>query len=165
MINIIVAYAENRVIGREGRIPWSIKGEQRRFRELTMGHVVVMGRRTFEEIGRPLPGRWNIIISSTKKFEGEYCCTVASLAQAMELAGAREIYVAGGARLYAEALPLAEKLYITKIHDRVEGDTCFPEFDESDFIKVEEEHISGEIPYTYLTYIRKLSGQGALSEV
>ena len=165
MINIIVAHAENRVIGRAGRIPWNIKGEQRRFRELTIGHAVVMGRRTFEEIGRPLPGRLNIIVSSTKKFEGENCCTVASLAQAMELAGERELYVAGGARLYAEALPLADKLYITQIHDEVEGDTCFPEFDERAFMKIEEERISGEIPYTYLTYIRKPSGQGALTEV
>ena len=165
MIAIIVAYAQNRVIGRDGRIPWKIKGEQLRFRELTLGQAVVMGRRTYEEIGRPLPGRMNFVVSATKNIDAENCRTVASLAEAIALAGEREIYIAGGARLYAEALPLAEKLYVTQLHRPVEGDTFFPAFDESLFVKEEGARIPGEIPYTYLTYTRKPSGQCAASEV
>ena len=129
MIAIIAAYAQNRVIGRDGRIPWKIRGEQARFRELTLGQAVVMGRRTYEEIGHPLPGRMNFVVSSTKNFDAENCQTVASLAEAIALAGDRDLYVSGGAKLYAEALTVAEKMYITEIHREVEGDTFFPIFD------------------------------------
>ena len=151
MLAIIVAYLQNRVIGRDGRIPWKIPGEQARFRALTTGQAVVMGRRTYEEIGRPLPNRMNFVVSSTKTFDGENCRTVASLAEAMALAGERDLYVSGGAKLYEEALPLAEKLCITEIHRQVEGDTFFPPFDESQFDKVVEAVCPGDIPYTYVT--------------
>ena len=165
MLAIIVAYSQNRVIGRNGRIPWKIPGEQARFRALTTGQAVVMGRRTYEEIGRPLPNRMNFVVSSTKTFDGENCRTVASLAEAMALAGDRDLYVSGGAKLYEEALPLAEKLCITEIHREVEGDTFFPPFDESLFDKVVEAVCPGDIPYTYVTYTRKAAGQTAASEV
>ena len=165
MLAIIVAYSQNRVIGRDGRIPWKIKGEQIRFRELTLGQAVVMGRRTYEEIGRPLPGRMNFVVSSTQNFDGENCRTVASLAEAIELAGERDLFVSGGARLYEEALPLADKLYITEIHREVEGDTFFPPFDETLYEKSCEDTTSGDMPYTYVTYTRKAAGQTAASEV
>ncbi len=165
MIAIIAAYAQNRVIGRDGRIPWKIPGEQARFRELTLGQAVVMGRRTYEEIGHPLPGRMNFVVSSTKNFDTENCQTVASLAEAIALAGDRDLYVSGGAKLYAEALPVAEKLYITEIHREVEGDTFFPIFDETMFDKTREAYCPGEMPYTYMTYTRKTTGQAATSEV
>ena len=155
MVALIVAYAKNRVIGNQGIIPWKIKGEQKRFRELTTGNVVVIGRRSFEEIGKPLPNRMNIVVSSTKKFAGENCYTVGSLKEAIQLAGNRDIFVSGGARLYEEALPVVEKMYITEIEATIDGDTYFPEFDEANFVKVIDERFEGEIPYTYVTYTRK----------
>ena len=155
MIALIVAYAKNRVIGNKGCIPWRIKGEQKRFKELTTGNVVIMGRRSYEEIGRPLPNRTTIVVSNTKKYEAENCMTAGSLAEAIEMAGGRDVFISGGARLYEEALPLVEKMYITEIDAIIEGDTYFPEFDQKQYVKeIEEEH-DGEIPYTYVTYTRK----------
>ena len=155
MIGLIVAYTKNRVIGNKGCIPWKIKGEQKRFRELTTGNVVVMGRRSYEEIGRPLPNRTTIVISNTKNFDCENCMTAKSLAEALELAGDRKVYISGGARLYEEALPLVEKMYITEIDAEIEGDTSFPIFDEELFEKEINERVEGEIPYTYVTYTRR----------
>ncbi len=100
MIALIAALSKNRVIGKEGRIPWKIKGEQKRFKELTTGNVVIMGRRSYEEIGRPLPGRTTIVVSSTKDFTGENCYTARSLFEAIRFAGDRDIFVSGGAGLY-----------------------------------------------------------------
>lgn len=155
MIALIVAYTKNRVIGNKGQIPWKIKGEQRRFRELTTGNVVVMGRRSYEEIGRPLPNRTTIVVSNTKNFDAENCMTAKSLAEAIEMAGDAKIYISGGARLYEEALPLVEKMYITEIDAEIEGDTYFPEFDREQFIREVDEVVEGEIPYSYVTYTRK----------
>ena len=155
MIALIVACARNKVIGDKGKIPWRIKGEQRRFRELTTGNVVIMGRRSYEEIGKPLPNRMNIVVSSTKEFSGENLVTVESLDEAIRAAGDRDVYISGGARLYEEALPIVEKMYITEIEAEIEGDTYFPDFDESEFYKEINERADGEISYTYVTYTRK----------
>lgn len=155
MISLIVAYANNRVIGNKGCIPWKIKGEQKRFRELTTGNVVIMGRRSYEEIGRPLPNRTTIVVSGTKNFDAENCMTATSLEEAIKLAGDRDCYISGGARLYEEALPLVEKMYITEIDAIIEGDTLFPEFDENEFVKEVNERFEGDINYTYVTYTRK----------
>ena len=155
MIALIVAYANNQVIGNKGCIPWRIKGEQKRFRELTTGNVVIMGRRSYEEIGKPLPNRTTIVVSRTKKFEGENCYTADSLSAAIELAGDKDIYISGGARMYEEALPLVERMYITEIDLDVEGDTFFPAFEKEKFVKEINEHFEGEIPYTYVTYTRR----------
>lgn len=156
MIALIVAVSENGVIGRDGAMPWRIPGELKRFRELTTSNVVIMGRRTYEAIGcRPLPGRTNIIVSRTRNFDGENCLTAGSLEEAIRLAGDRDIYIGGGARLYEEALSLVEKMYITEVHCAVEGDTWFPAFDAEQFVKEVDEHHEGEIPFTYVTYTRK----------
>ena len=154
MLALIVAYDKNRVIGKDGKIPWKIEGEQQRFRDLTLGNVVIMGRRTYEEIGRPLPGRTTIVISKTAEFRGENCYTAHSLAEAIKLAGNKDIFISGGAALYAEALPLCEKLYITEIDAEFEGDTYFPCFDKSLYKKEIAAVVSGEIPYTYITYTK-----------
>jgi dihydrofolate reductase len=154
MIALIVAYANNQVIGNKGCIPWKIKGEQKRFRELTMGNVVIMGRRSYEEIGKPLPGRTTIVISNTKKFDYDNCLTAKTLEEAIELAGDKDIYIAGGVRLYEESLALVEKMYVTEIDLEVEGDTYFPHFEQEQFIKEVEEKHEGEIPYIYVTYTK-----------
>ncbi len=159
MTALIVAYTRNRVIGNKGRIPWKIKGEQRRFRELTTGNVVIMGRRSYEEIGHPLPNRFTVVVSNTASFEAENCTTAGSLKEAIEkaqkLQPGKNIYISGGAGLYKEAVDLVEKLYITEIDAEIEGDTFFPVFDETEFTKETEERVEGEIPYTYVTYTRK----------
>lgn len=155
MIALIVAYAHGNIIGNKGKIPWNIKGEKSRFRELTTGNVVVMGRRSFEEIGKPLPNRTTLVISSTKQFEMDGVHTVSSLEEAINKAGNRDIFISGGERLYQEAIDIVEKMYITEIDLHVDGDTKFPEFDENDFIKTTEKTVDGDIPYKYLTYTRK----------
>lgn len=155
MIALIVAFAKGQVIGNKGCIPWKIKGEQKRFKELTTGNVVIMGRRSYEEIGKPLPNRTTIVISSTQNYDGENCMTAKSVAEAIEMAGERDIYISGGARVYEEALPLVEKMYITEVDLEVDGDTYFPPFDKEQFIKEIDERFEGEIPYTYVTYTRK----------
>ena len=155
MIAIIAAYDKNRAIGKNGKIPWNIPGEMDRFRDLTTGNTVIMGRLTYEEIGKPLKNRDNIVISKTKIFSGENLRTVSSLSEALHICKTEDIFIAGGEKLFAEALPLCEKLFITEIHGDFEGDRFFPDFDKSLFYCQTEKIVGGNIPYTYLTYTRK----------
>ena len=145
MIGLIVARSKNNVIGRHGEIPWKIKGEQKFFKELTTGNIVVMGRKSYEEIGHPLPNRQNIIVSKTMKYEGENLITVSSLAEALALADNSNIYIAGG---YG--------MYITEVDMNIEdGDVFFPEFDVNDFDLIIGETFGENTKYTRTTYIRK----------
>lgn len=155
MVSLIVAYGNNKVIGNLGKMPLDIKGELKRFKELTTGNVVIMGRRTYESIGRPLPDRMNIVISNTKEYNEVNVKTAKSLEEAIRMAGDKEIYISGGSRVYEEALSMVEKMYITEVDITIDGDTYFPEFDESRFIKEINEKVDGEIPYVYVTYTRK----------
>lgn len=155
MIALIVAFSKNQVIGNGGCIPWKIKGEQKRFKELTIGNVVIMGRHSYEEIGKPLPDRTTIVISNTKNFNSKNCFTVKSLQEGIWLAGNKNIYIAGGAKVYKESLPLVEKMYITEIDKIIEGDTFFPPFCKNLFFKELNKKFKGEISYTYVTYTRK----------
>ncbi len=154
MLALIAAVSKNNVIGNKGRIPWRIKGEQKKFRELTTGKIVIIGKRSFEEIGRPLPGRTTIVISNSVRYEYENCLTLGSLAEAIEYVGNRDAYIAGGEQLYREAMPLADRLYLTRVGLEVEGDTFFPEFDTDHFQLIEDVKIEAEVPYNYLTYER-----------
>ena len=160
MIGLIVAYSNNRVIGRKGEIPWRIKGEQRRFKELTTGNVVIMGRRSYDEIGRPLPNRFNIIVSKTADYSAENLVTVPSLndaiAYAKEHFPEKNIYLSGGAGIYREGLDLCDALYVTEVDLTIpDGDTFFPEIDENLYEKTVDEEIDGEIPYKYVTFTKK----------
>lgn len=103
MVGLIVARSTNNVIGKNGQIPWKIKGEQRQFKELTTGNIVVMGRKSYEEIGHPLPNRKTIVVSKSKRFEAENLTTVSSIKEAIKMAGNQDIYIAGGYCLYKEA--------------------------------------------------------------
>jgi len=156
MIALIVAFSKNRVIGNKGIIPWKIKGEQKRFKELTTGNVVVMGRRSYEEIGKPLPNRTTIVISNTKTYSDVNCMTATSLNEALKMAEGKNVYIAGGVQLYKESIQLVDKMYITLIDENVEGDTFFPQFNEGDFNIQVDERFEGEIPYTYMTYSRRI---------
>lgn len=156
MIGLIVARSKNNVIGKDGQIPWKIKGEQKQFKELTTGNVVIMGRKSYEEIGHPLPNRENIIVSSSKNFEGENLVTVHSLKEALELAGERDVYIAGGYGLFKEAIDIVDKMYITEVDIEIEdGDTLFPEFNIEEFDFMEGEAGGEEIKYRRTLYNRK----------
>lgn len=157
MIGLIVAYTRTRTIGDKGIIPWRIKGEQKRFKELTTNNVIIMGRRSYEEIGHPLPNRVNIIVSRTKSYDADGCITVSSLEEALTEAKKykKDIYIAGGAMLYEEAMDLVDVMYITEIESDIDGDTKFPEFNKDDFERKVDEHVDGDIPYAYVTYTRK----------
>lgn len=155
MIAIIVAIDKNRGIGNKGTMPWKIKGELERFKSLTTGNVVVMGRRTFEAIGKPLKNRMNVIVSSTLDINEENCISVRSLQEALEKYKNQDIYISGGSQLYQEALAYAERLYITEIDMEAEVDTYFPEFNKEQYHKQIEKEVQGEINYRYCTYFKK----------
>ena len=129
-ISIIVAVAQNGVIGTGGTMPWHISEDFRHFKEVTLGHSVVMGRKTYESIGRPLPRRRNIVITRNSDLRIEGCEMAPSLEAALAMCeGEEEVFVIGGGEIYRQALPLAHKLYITHVGVSVEGDTRFPTID------------------------------------
>ena len=157
MTALIAARSRNNVIGKDGKIPWKIRGEQEQFRRLTTGNTVIMGRRTYEEIGHPLPGRETIVVSRTKQFCGEALRTAASLAEALKTAEGGDIFIAGGHSLYKEAIPVADVMYITEVDLVVEdGDVFFPEFEDKDFEKETGETLGEDIRYTRTIYRRKV---------
>lgn len=156
MIGLIVARSKNNVIGKNGEIPWKIRGEQKQFKELTTGNVVIMGRKSYEEIGHPLPNRKNIIVSKTKSFEDKNLVTVSSLQEALATINDEQVYIAGGYRLFKEALPLVDIMYITEIDMIIEdGDVFFPEFDPEEFDLVVGETNGEDVKYTRTIYKRK----------
>ena len=134
MLSLIWAMDEKRLIGCDNRLPWNLPADMQWFRRQTMGKPVLMGRKTFDSIGRPLPGRLNLIMTRQQGLEIEGCTVVHSLAEAVAAAGdAEEIMVIGGAEIYARLLPMARRLYMTRIEHAFEGDTWFPDFDESEW--------------------------------
>jgi dihydrofolate reductase len=161
MIAIVAAYSKNRVIGNDGRIPWKLHNEQKRFRDLTVGNIVIMGRKTFESVGRRLPDRMTIVLSRTCNFKGGCnLYTARSLQEAFEYAESHadlsDIFIAGGAGVYAEALPFCSKMYITEIDAYTAGNVLFPDFDTSLFTKtVDSKVFSDTLAYSYVTFTRK----------
>ena len=155
---VIVAAAENGVIGRNNALPWHLPEDLRYFKKVTMGKPIVMGRKTFESIGRPLPGRTNIVITRNPDFQAEGVRAVASLDEALRLAedialidGAQEVVVIGGAEIYKAAIPRAGRLYITEVHASVEGDACLPQVEWKYWREIGREHhpALGTNPYDY----------------
>lgn len=140
MLGLIAAVASNGVIGAQGQLPWRLPEDLRFFKQQTMGRPVIMGRRTWESIGRPLPGRQNIVVTHSKDVRAEGATVVGSLAAALAAcAGAEEVFVIGGAELYRAALPMADRLVLTEIHREFDGDVRFPEFDRGDWREVRRE--------------------------
>ena len=128
MLSLIVAVAENGVIGARGALPWRLPDELAHFKRTTLGKPVLMGRRTYESLGRPLPGRANVVVSRDPKFSTHGTLVARDLDEAIGMhAAAPEQFVIGGASLYAEALPRAERIYLTRVHARPSGDVFFPE--------------------------------------
>ena len=139
MISLIVAYDKNRLIGKAGAMPWYIPGELKRFRQLTENNIVIMGRKTYLALSKPLPDRINIVLSRSENFSGENLYTTDSLSSAIAMAQEnwpeKEIFIGGGANLYKQVIDIVDTMYITEIDAEFEGDTYFPDFDESNFIK------------------------------
>jgi dihydrofolate reductase len=150
---LIVAYARDRVIGRDGALPWHYREDLQHFKRETTGHAIVMGRKTHESIGRPLPGRRNLVVTRQGGYASAGCEFHGSLASA--IAAARESddcpFVIGGAQIYALALPLATRLVITEVQRDVEGDVFFPAFEEADWVEVRRTTaLDGELVFRWL---------------
>lgn len=130
IISLVVAMDRNRLIGRGNALPWHLPADLAHFKSVTMGKPIVMGRKTYESIGRPLPGRHNIVVSRNPDFSAPGCTVVASVEAALAAAGdAPEVMVIGGAQVYAEALPRAQRIYLTRVDAAFEGDAWFPALD------------------------------------
>ncbi|MDB2384505.1 dihydrofolate reductase [Endozoicomonas sp.] len=160
-IAMIAAVAENNAIGINNKMPWYLPGDLRYFKAVTMGKPIIMGRKTFESLGKPLPGRTNIVITRDQQYNHDGVRVVHSLEDALSLAesiamidGVSELMVIGGAEIYRQALPKAERLYLTRVYQRFEGDAFFPEFDERNWTEVTRKDQTTEdeqqLTYSYL---------------
>ncbi|MDR4509675.1 MAG: dihydrofolate reductase [Candidatus Brocadiaceae bacterium] len=156
MISLIAAMASNRVIGHKGSIPWTIPGEQHRFKQITLNHTVLMGRKTHESIGHPLPQRTNIVITRQTDYKAPGCIIAEDLLSALEMCpeDEEELFICGGEELYTAALAFADRIYLSVLHREVSGDRYFPEFSLEKFQKVTSEYIRGQDPYTFIIYDR-----------
>ncbi len=157
MINLIVAIAQNGVIGGDNTLLWHISEDLKSFKRITSGHPVIMGRKTYESLGRPLPNRTNVVITRQRDLMIEGCVVVHSLSEALKLFSAeQDIFIIGGAQIYREGINLAHKLYITRVHHDYEGDTSFPDYDPNDWALTSSEHHERgekyEYPFTFEEY-------------
>ncbi|MCK5029135.1 MAG: dihydrofolate reductase [Bacteroidales bacterium] len=160
MLSIIVAVAENNVIGKDNSLIWKLPRDMRHFKETTTGHYIIMGRKTFESNGRPLPNRTNVIITRDKSFKAEGCVIVHSLEDAIkEAKDDSEAFIIGGGVIYDLAMPLVDRIYITQIYHLFEGDTFFPEINMEEWDVVEERKFEpdekNKYSFTILTLDRK----------
>ncbi|MCX7039949.1 MAG: dihydrofolate reductase [Spirochaetes bacterium] len=164
MISLVAAVAAHRVIGNQGRLPWRLPADLARFKRLTTGHAVLMGRKTFQSIGRPLPGRRNIVLSRDPDFSAAGCQIARSVgdsltASGLSVDGGGELFVIGGASTYELFLPLADRLYVTRIAAEVPGDAFFPALDEKAWQLVEKTpgtvDAANPLPHEFLVYERK----------
>ncbi|MDZ5473136.1 dihydrofolate reductase [Bacillus sp. 31A1R] len=156
IVSIIVAMDVNRVIGKDNNLPWRLPSELQYVKKTTMGHSIIMGRKNYESIGRPLPGRRNIVLTRERAFQAEGCEIAHSKEEVFKLCeGEEEIFIFGGEQIYKLFLPQTEKLYITKIHHEFEGDTFFPEIDYNEWkeVFVEKGITDEKNPYTYYYHI------------
>jgi dihydrofolate reductase len=158
-LSAIVAMASNRVIGANNQLPWRLPADLARFKRLTMGHTLIVGRKTYESIGRPLPGRTFVVVTRQQGYAPQGVKVAHTVDEALALAqGDDEVFIAGGAELYAQTLDRLDRLYLTRIERELPGDTTFPEVDLSTWRLIEQEHhpaITPEaLPYSFLSYER-----------
>lgn len=150
IVTLIVAVAEHGVIGQGNALPWHLPGDLQRFKALTLGKPIIMGRKTFDSIGRPLPGRSNIVISRQPELRLPGCVVVASLPAALTAAGtADEVMIIGGAEIYRQALPLAQRIYLTRVHAAIPGDAVFPALDAAQWRELVREDYSADERHAY----------------
>lgn len=159
LLSIIVALSDNRVIGAGNQLPWRLSADLKRVKALTMGHHLIMGRKTYESIGRPLPGRTNVIITRNASYAPQGCVVVDSLPAALATAASdSEVFVFGGGEIFREALPLVKRIYLTRVHCQIEGDTHFPELNPAEWREVERQDFKSdeknEYDYSFVTLDR-----------
>ena len=165
--SLIAALSTNNVIGRNGQVPWRLSTDLKRFKAMTMGHHLIMGRKTYESVGSPLPGRVNVVITRQRHYAPEGVVVVHSLDEAVEFAaraGETMAFIAGGGDIYQQFMHRADRMDLTRVHADVEGDAYFPEFDDvTEWQLTDSEHFEAdqknEYPYSFLTYVRA-AGQG-----
>ncbi len=154
IISAVAAIGKNtRAIGRRRKLMWNMSEDLARFKRITWGHPIIMGRKTFESIGRPLPGRLNIIVSRNSNLQAKGCLVATSIEDAIKTAKKKnegEIFIIGGGEIYKEALPYTDKLYLTLVEDETEGDTFFPEFSEFKKVVRKEENLAHQPPYVFV---------------
>ncbi len=165
-ISLIVAMASNRVIGANNKMPWHLSADLKRFKKITMGSPILMGRKTHESIGKALPGRTNIVISRNSNYQAEGCQVYSDIVSALEnFPECQEIFVIGGSSLYEAMLPKADSIYLTQIHQPFSGDTYFPEIDLNNWIEVEYQRNDNDpdvaFAYSFIKLKRQLSNQSA----
>jgi dihydrofolate reductase len=162
IVSLIVAVDDAGGIGKDGRLPWRLSSDMRRFKEITMGHHIIAGRKTYESIGRPLPGRETIVVTRNPGYTEEGISVAHSLAEAIELARSRgetEAIIVGGAEIYREALAVADRLYLTQVDASVDADTYFPEWDAAEWKMEESATIPADEKNQYACTFRVLSRQ------
>lgn len=154
--SLIVAMASNSVIGDKGEIPWKIPGEQKMFKDITMGHTLIMGRKTFEDIGRALPGRTNIVITRQTDYTAPGCIVVNDLNSALKSCPSdeSEAFIIRGGQIFEETIADADRIYLTLLPKKVPGDTYFPRFSKSDFEVIKSDFIDAVQPYHFYIYQR-----------
>lgn len=162
ILSCIAAVADNGVIGRNNGLPWRLSADLRRFKKLTTGHWTIMGRKTFESMGGPLPNRTAVVLTRNRGYERAGAIVVDSLDEALERCrGQQEVFVLGGEAVFREALPRSQKLYLTRVHAVVEGDALFPAMDFKEWERVEQAALpadeKNDHPTTYEVYVRKSS--------
>jgi dihydrofolate reductase len=143
MIAIVVAVADNHVIGKDNQLIWHLPADLRHFKQKTMGHPMIMGRKTFDSIGKPLPGRTTIIVTRQQNFKAEGCLVAHSVQAAIEIGSeldTEQVSIVGGAEIYKQAMPFVDTLYLTRVHHTFEGDTYFPELPEKEWQQISAEH-------------------------
>ncbi|WP_075982026.1 dihydrofolate reductase [Bacillus massilinigeriensis] len=161
MISLLWAMDENRVIGKNNELPWHLPEDLKYFKRVTMGHPIIMGRKTYESIGRPLPGRENIIMTRNQDYKMDGCQIMSSVDELLRFNKAQndEVFVIGGAEIFKEVLPFADRLYLTQIHEAFPGDTFFPEIkmDEWKLISSEKgiKNEKNPFDYEFLVYEKK----------
>ena len=158
IVSLVAAMSENRVIGRGGGLPWHLPKDLQYFKKLTVDHTVIMGRKTYDEVKRPLDNRRNVVITRNPDFKPHGVTVVPTLKEALALgATEREVFVIGGGEIYRLALPLADRLYLTLVHATVEGDTFFPEFDKDGWALDEEERHEADAKHAFAFTFRRYS--------
>jgi dihydrofolate reductase len=163
IVSIIAAMDRKRGIGVDNKLPWRLSADLKRFRELTMGHHIIVGRKTFESIGRPLPGRRMIVVTRDRNYKAEGCDIAHSVEDATRLArerGESEVFICGGAEIYAQSIGIVDRMYLTFVDAEVAADTFFPEFDErewseqaSDYQPSDEKN---QFPFTFTLLVRRI---------
>jgi dihydrofolate reductase len=160
MITLIAAAAENNALGKDNDLLWHLPEDFKRFKQITSGHYIIMGRKTFESFPKPLPNRTHIIITRQKEYLADGCLVVHSLEEALEISPQNEeVFIIGGAQIYKQALPFADKIDLTRVHIELDADAFFPEFNTSEWNLVfSEKHVKDEkhqYDFTFETYIKK----------